>query len=99
MSCNMSMIDSLSVTRTPSSWSEFFGTDIRDPDGWRVDGKSFDDPITAMEFACRWISSSCIQPPSSELEALIRASILIHQINHRAKVQDHGSSTIQSNQS
>ena len=36
--------------RLPEAWVEFEGIEILDPDGWREDGKSYDEPISHAEF-------------------------------------------------
>lgn len=35
---------------SPKNWSELLGVRIYDPDGWRKDDKSFDDPIDLDDF-------------------------------------------------
>lgn len=41
--------------RTPAEWlaTDYSGIVIRDPDGWREDGKSMDEPISKDEFSRR----------------------------------------------
>lgn len=39
--------------RTPDEWCRILGVTILDPDGWRQDGKSWDEPITRPEFMRR----------------------------------------------
>lgn len=36
--------------RRPAEWADALRFTIHDPDGWRNDGKSFDEPVTAEEF-------------------------------------------------
>lgn len=44
--------------KTPKEWGEILGWVVMDPDGWRHDGKSFDEPITEEEYTERmWIST------------------------------------------
>jgi hypothetical protein len=38
---------------TPSLWCKIFDVQIMDPDGWRRDGKSFDDHVSCEEFKAR----------------------------------------------
>lgn len=46
------------VLKTPKEWGEILGWIVMDPDGWRHDNKSFDDPITEEEYAERlWPST------------------------------------------
>lgn len=60
--------DTQPVLKTPAEWLEFFNDQpgdnswknvvILDPDGWRSDGKSFDEPIDLEEFEDRAMSST-----------------------------------------
>ena len=59
--------------RSGDDWQKFFGANVIDPDGWRRDGASMSEIITAEEFADRWASSSCQQPPSVEFEMLLQS--------------------------
>jgi hypothetical protein len=38
---------------TPDEWSKRFGVKVWDPDGWRSDGKAWDEPISKAEFERR----------------------------------------------
>jgi hypothetical protein len=38
---------------TPDEWSKRFGIKVWDPDGWRSDGKPWDEPISEDEFERR----------------------------------------------
>lgn len=50
----------LGVKRTPIEWEEIHRIKILDPDGWRLDDKSFTEPITEAEFYDRAaISTIC----------------------------------------
>jgi len=44
------MSDERPILRPPSYWEQHCGIEIRDPDGWRIDGKPFDAPISEEEF-------------------------------------------------
>jgi hypothetical protein len=43
---------------TPKEWQEKTGITILDPDGWRKDGKSFDEPIDLNEWNERMFIST-----------------------------------------
>lgn len=43
---------------TPKEWQELEGIIVIDPDGWRKDGKSFDEPISKDEFNQRMVLST-----------------------------------------
>jgi hypothetical protein len=45
--------------RTPAEWEVIDGIRVIDPDGWRVDGKSFDEPISWDEWQRRVGPSTC----------------------------------------
>ena len=47
---------------TPTEWQIITGITIYDPDGWRMDGKSFDIPIDQQEWERRMIFSTCRLP-------------------------------------
>lgn len=42
----------------PDGWAAVFNLTVMDPDGWRVDGKSWEEPITEHEFRTRVMSST-----------------------------------------
>lgn len=44
--------------RTPMEWAARAGFTVLDPDGWRADGKSFEEPIAWEEFTQRCITST-----------------------------------------
>jgi hypothetical protein len=44
--------------KTPEEWSRITDVTILDPDGWRYDGKSWDEPITRKEWSWRWAIST-----------------------------------------
>lgn len=46
--------------RTPTEWSEIDQVTVLDPDGWRQDAKSFDDPISYEEFRQRAVNSTLL---------------------------------------
>lgn len=46
--------------KPPSVWCKEFGLTIHDPDGWRVDNKDYDDPITEADFRKRAEESTCV---------------------------------------
>lgn len=46
---------------SPKAWASLFGTRIFDPDGWRKDDKSFDEPVGLDEFLDR-VELSTIGP-------------------------------------
>lgn len=58
--------------RTPMQWCEKFDTVVIDPDGWRSDMFSFQEPITAEDFARRWNKSTARQPGSKELQEILQ---------------------------
>lgn len=43
---------------TPTKWGKVTGLVVCDPDGWRRDGKSFDEPVTYDEFVERATTST-----------------------------------------
>lgn len=45
--------------KTPAEWEEIDGIRVVDPDGWRVDGKPFDEPIIWEEWSRRSSMSTC----------------------------------------
>lgn len=46
------------IKKKPVEWATEEGVVIMDPDGWRRDGKSFDEPITEADYVSRkWIST------------------------------------------
>jgi len=45
-------------TLTPEQWSTQYGIVVRDPDGWREDGQSWETPITLREFNRRMTCST-----------------------------------------
>ena len=48
---------------TPKEWCEREGVRILDPDGWRADGKDFNEPIQFGEWEARMVLSSCMFLP------------------------------------
>lgn len=48
--------------KTPDEWCGRFDVTVHGPDGWRRDGKSWDEPITQAEFWQRVAWSSCTMP-------------------------------------
>lgn len=51
--------------RSPSEWGEIFGIQVLDPDGWRHDGKPWDDPIDVAEYRRRvWPSTVRVTEPA-----------------------------------
>lgn len=52
----------MSELLTPAEWCEHTGIRVLDPDGWRIDGRSWDEPIDEAEFKERvWSSTiSCL---------------------------------------
>lgn len=53
--------DGPDVVRSALEWARLEGIHIRDPDGWREDGKSLDDPINEAEYRRR-VNISTIGP-------------------------------------
>lgn len=57
--------------KRPEEWEPIVGVQIVDPDGWRKDGKPFDEPITRREFEERAAPSTvrpiAIQAKGSEI--------------------------------
>lgn len=45
--------ETIEALKPPREWAHEKGMWIRSPDGWRVDDKSFDEPITEREFRRR----------------------------------------------
>jgi hypothetical protein len=43
---------------TPDKWGRVTGVQVWDPDGWRVDGKSFDEAVTFDEYMRRAVTST-----------------------------------------
>lgn len=48
--------------QTPDKWCRQFSVTVHGPDGWKRDGKSWDEPITEDEFWRRVSWSSCEMP-------------------------------------
>jgi hypothetical protein len=48
----------VNTLKTPAEWADEFGYEILDPDGWRIDGKSFEEPVDVREFGWRWAIST-----------------------------------------
>lgn len=46
------------IKLTPREWETKTGITILDPDGWRKDGKSFDEPIDEAEWNERMFIST-----------------------------------------
>lgn len=46
------------VLKTPEEWERLVCVEIRDEDGWRRDGKPFDEPISYDEFMTRMAAST-----------------------------------------
>lgn len=44
--------------RTPDEWQVETGITVHDPDGWRVDGKDWSDPISKAEWDRRMVQST-----------------------------------------
>lgn len=53
--------------QTPDEWSRRLGVTIHDPDGWRQDGKSWDEPISRAEFMRRMQVSTIEKHPDPDL--------------------------------
>lgn len=51
----------LDVRRTPDEWSAAKGIEVRDPDGWRNEGRDWNEPVTEAEFN-RLCGPSTIRP-------------------------------------
>jgi hypothetical protein len=43
---------------TPYEWELVTGIQVLDPDGWRVDGKSWLEPVSLAEFSRRVMTST-----------------------------------------
>lgn len=69
----------------PQVWALRRGYVIMDPDGWRVDDKSFDEPVTEEEFNQR-VGVSTIG--SAEPWAIVLVAHAIHDA-HKRKLE-HG---------
>lgn len=50
------------ILKTPKEWQEETGITILDPDGWRKDKKSFDEPISEDDWNERMKWSTCMIP-------------------------------------
>ena len=48
----------MDAIKTPAAWCEQLNIKIYDPDGWRHDGKSLDEPIDEDEFLERCMMST-----------------------------------------
>lgn len=46
------------IKLTAEQWDEILDSRIADPDGWRADGKSWDEPISLSEFVYRASAST-----------------------------------------
>lgn len=52
------------LVRTPKEWEIVTGIVIMDPDGWRVDNKSFQDYIDEDEWNRRMMISTIMRAPT-----------------------------------
>lgn len=52
---------------TPREWCAETDVTVLDPDGWRVDGKDFDEPVTYQEFVERLWASTVRTGPKCEV--------------------------------
>ena len=50
------------VLKTPEVWQKELGITIKDPDGWRRDKTSWDEPISRQDFKRRAAQSTCVAP-------------------------------------
>lgn len=50
------------ILRTPEQWCEVTGVEILDPDGWRMDGQHFEEPIGFEEFERRLVYCTIRMP-------------------------------------
>lgn len=50
----------MTIEKRPEEWAKEEGVKILDPDGWRMDNKDFDEPITKTEFNERLTHSTII---------------------------------------
>ena len=48
----------MGIKLSPTEWQAKTGITIMDPDGWRIDNKSFDEPIDEAEWNERMFSST-----------------------------------------
>ena len=55
----------MELTKIPAEWARDFNLTIKDPDGWRVDGQDFNEPITLAEFNDRAMLSTLEFDPSA----------------------------------
>jgi DNA repair protein RadC/predicted ABC-type ATPase len=66
-------------TKTPQQWAEAIGYRIIDPDGWRADGKSLDEPLTWDEFRQRArVSTMAAEDSNASPEALANPTPPVH---------------------
>jgi hypothetical protein len=49
-----------SIRHRPATWMKMTGIFVLDPDGWRVDNKSFNAPLTEEEWTKRQQRSTCM---------------------------------------
>ena len=61
-----------STWKTPRQWGKDFDVEVMDPDGWRVDGKDFSDPISFEEYKAR-LWPSTIQSKGDGIQRLMQA--------------------------
>jgi hypothetical protein len=47
---------------TPEVWNSMYGVRIMDPDGWRRDGKDYDEPLTFDDWHDRMLDSTVAAP-------------------------------------
>ena len=52
------LVNYLLTHRRPEEWADSMSITILDPDGWRIDGKDFNEPITFEEFEDRLCNST-----------------------------------------
>ena len=50
---------SYTAKRTSVKWARHFNIQVIDPDGWRIDGRKFEDRINLFEFISRCYISTC----------------------------------------
>jgi len=83
--------------KTPEEWCQILGVQISDPDGWRVDGKPWSDPIDESEFHVRYagstISLASLLAPNPK-QALFDAEVEMRRQNEKWGVQRSNSTEI-----
>ncbi len=63
----------MSEKKTPDTWCDQYGLEVRDPDGWRRDHTPWTEPITLPEFWRRYAGSTAKIPTGDDYDRAVAA--------------------------